>query len=238
MTNDECEINPDKPTDMYKGCQIKGVIFDCYQTLIDIHTEEHEHETHKFLSAWLDYHGVRISPDELWDTYLYKVNDRMKHSSERFPEIKVEEIFTEICKEHAVWKIDSKKLGIETSKAFRAASIRKLRVFPQTIQLIEHYANVPKCIVSNGQRVFSELELRFLGLYDYFDFVIFSSDVGYQKPDLRMFTNALKKMGLEAEPRSVMSIGDSNENELEPAEKIGMHAMHIEEAWKHFGITD
>jgi len=233
-----CEINNGNVSEMYKGCQIKGVIFDCYQTLIDIHTEEHEHETHEFLSSWLNYHGVRISPDELWDTYLFKVNDRMKHSAEQHPEIKVEEIFAEICKEHAIWKIDSKKLGVAASKAFRAASIRRLRVFPQSIKLIEHYINVPKCIVSNGQRVFSELELRFLGLHDYFDFVIFSSDVGYQKPDLRMFMNALRRMGLETDPRSVMSIGDSRENELEPAEKIGMHAMHIEEAWRHFGITE
>ena len=147
----------------------------------------------------------------------------MKHSAERHPEIKIEEIFAEICKENAIWKINTNKIGIEASRVFRAASIRRLRVFPQTIQLIEHYANVPKCIVSNGQRVFSELELRFLGLHDYFDFIIFSSDVGYQKPDLRLFMTALKKMGLETEPMSVMSIGDSQENELAPASKIGMH---------------
>jgi putative hydrolase of the HAD superfamily len=129
-------------------------------------------------------------------------------------------------------------MGVAASKAFRAASIRRLRVFPQSIKLIEHYINVPKCIVSNGQRVFSELELRFLGLHDYFDFVIFSSDVGFQKPDLRLFMEALKRMGLQSEPMNVMSIGDSQENELAPAAKIGMHSMHIEEAWKHFGLTD
>jgi putative hydrolase of the HAD superfamily len=87
---------------MYEGCQIKGIIFDCYQTLIEILTAEHEHETHKFLSSWLDYQGVRISPEELWDTYLFKVNDRMQHSNEKHPEIRVEKIFTEICKEQVV----------------------------------------------------------------------------------------------------------------------------------------
>jgi len=46
--------------------------------------------------------------------------------------------------------------------------------------------------------------------------------------------NALRRMGLEIEPVSVMSIGDNYDNELAPATKIGMHAMHIEEAWKHF----
>jgi putative hydrolase of the HAD superfamily len=35
-----------------------------------------------------------------------------------------------------------------------------------------------------------------------------------------------------------MSIGDSYENEILPAKKLGMRAMSIEEAWKHFGLTD
>ncbi|AAM06416.1 TPA: HAD family hydrolase [Methanosarcina acetivorans] len=222
----------------FESCKVKGVIFDCYQTLIDIHTEEHRVETYETVSAWLAYHGVKIKPEKLWDTYMFKVEERMDESQEIYPEVRVEEIFAEICRENSIWKIDEKIMGIETSRVFRAASIRKLRPFPQSIKLIEHCINIPKCIISNGQRVFSELELRFLGIYDYFDFVIFSSDVGYKKPDLRLFMTALKRMELELEPRCVMSLGDSYENEILPARKLGMRAMTIEEAWKHYGITD
>ncbi|HIH73898.1 MAG TPA: HAD family hydrolase [Methanosarcina sp.] len=224
--------------DAFESCQIKGVIFDCYQTLIDIHTEEHRIETYETVSAWLAYHGVKIKPEKLWDTYMFKVHERMEDSKEIYPEVRVEDIFTEICRENAIWKIDEKALGIETSKVFRAASIRKLRPFPESVKLIEHCINTPKCIISNGQRVFSELELRFLGLYDYFDFVIFSSDVGYKKPDLRLFMTALKRMGLELEPKCVISLGDSYENEILPARKLGMRAMTIEEAWRHYGIKE
>ena len=132
---------------------------------------------------------------------MFKVREKMEDSREIYPEVRVEEIFAEICKENSIWRIDEKSLGVETSRVFRAASMKKLRPFPQSIRLIEHCINIPKCIISNGQRVFSELELRFLGLYDYFDFVIFSSDVRYKKPDLRLFMTALKKMNLELEPR-------------------------------------
>lgn len=222
----------------FESCHIKGVIFDCYQTLIDIHTDEHALETYEVLSRWLAYQGVKIEPKKLWDTYMFKVRNIMEHSEEIYPEVRVEEIFAEICKENSVWKINEKQLGIETSRVFRAASIRKLRAFPQSIRLIEHCINLPICIISNGQRVFSELELRFLGLYDYFDFVIFSSDFGYKKPDLRLFITALKKMGLELEPKCVMSIGDSYENDIVPARELGMSAMHVEEAWKQFDLKD
>ena len=224
--------------EVFESCQIKGVIFDCYQTLIDIHTEEHSIETYETVSKWLAYHGVKIKPEKLWDTYMFKVKERMEDSREIYPEVRVEEVFAEICRENSIWKIDEKILGIETSRVFRAASIRKIRPFPQSIKLIEHCINIPKCIISNGQRVFSELELRFLGLYDYFDFVIFSSDVGYKKPDLRLFMTALKRMELELEPKCVMSLGDSYENEILPARKLGMRAMTIEEAWKQFELTD
>jgi putative hydrolase of the HAD superfamily len=234
--DDNIQITP--PEEVFESCQIKGVIFDCYQTLIDIHTDEHSLETYSILSAWLAYQGVKIQPEKLWDTYMFKVKEKMDTSKEIYPEIRIEEIFAEICKENAIWKIDEKTLGIETSRVFRAASMRKLRAFPESIKLIEHCINIPKCIISNGQRVFSELELRFLGLYDYFDFVIFSSDVGYKKPDLRLFMTALKRMGLELEPKCVISIGDSYENEIMPAKKLGMRAMEIEEVWRHFGFKD
>jgi putative hydrolase of the HAD superfamily len=227
-----------KGEEIFESCPIKGVIFDCYQTLIDIDTDEHRIETYEVLSAWLAYQGVKINPEKLWDNYMFKVKEKMDISREIYPEVRVEEIFSEICRENSIWKIDEKSLGIETSRVFRAASIRRLQPFPQSIKLIEHCINIPKCIISNGQRVFSELELRFLGLYDYFDFVIFSSDAGYKKPDLRLFMTALKRMGLELEPRCVMSIGDSYENELMPAKKLGMRSMNIKEAWEHFGLTD
>ena len=49
---------------------------------------------------------------------------------------------------------------------------------------------------------------------------------------------ALKRMGLELEPKCVISIGDSYENEIMPAKKLGMRAMEIEEVWRHFGFKD
>ena len=49
---------------------------------------------------------------------------------------------------------------------------------------------------------------------------------------------ALKKMNLELEPTCVMSIGDSYENDILPARKLGMRAMRINEAWEQLGLKD
>ncbi|WP_319508653.1 HAD family hydrolase [uncultured Methanolobus sp.] len=215
---------------------IKGMIFDCYSTLIDIQTDESSFDTYDAVSKWLQYRGVKIDPSVLKEEYRNKAKYIVESSAESHPEIKVEEIFESICDENSMWEIDAKELGIETSRVFRSSSLRRIGAYPQSLMFLEKYRDLPKCIVSNGQRVFSELELRFLGLHQYFDFIIFSSDVGYKKPDTRMFERALEIMGIEA--HEVMSIGDTPENDIFPPQELGMQAMHIHDAWKEVEDTE
>jgi len=214
---------------MFESSGIKGMIFDLYGTLIDIRTDEDDFYTYDTVSKWLQYKGVKIDPEVLKSEYHSKIADRMAVSKEQYPEIRVEEIFAEICNENAIWKSDTTYLGIETSKVFRSASLRRMRPFEESLKILLRYKDIPKCLVSNGQRVFSEKELRFLGLYEHFDHVIFSSDVRYKKPDPRIFKIALNRLKLK--PDEVLSIGDTVENDVITPREIGMEAMHVYDAW-------
>ena len=216
---------------MLQNGKIKGLIFDCYKTLIDIKTDEKSRETNERLSRWLLYQGVRIEPDRLREEYRRKVIVRLGSSGQQHPDIRIEEIFAEICAENAFREVNPFWLGIEAARTFRTVSLRKLEAYPQSVRLLEKYRNVPKCIVSNAQRVFTEQELRFLGLYDRFNFVIMSSDYGIKKPDTRLFTMALDRLGLE--PWEVLSIGDTPENDIYPPQSLGMNGIHIRDAWKY-----
>lgn len=219
---------------MPENHQIKGLIFDCYHTLIDIQTDEGDFYTYDSVSKWLQYQGVVIDPLALKEEYRGRARDVVESSEEPYPEIRIEDIFGSICRDYAIWDTDYKELGMKTSIVFRSASLRKLNAYPQSLMLLERHRDLPKCIVSNGQRVFSEKELKFLGLYKYFDHIIFSSDLRYKKPDKRLFEKALGLMGLEA--YEVMSIGDTPENDMVPPLEMGMQAMHIHDAWKK--VTD
>jgi putative hydrolase of the HAD superfamily len=79
---------------------------------------------------------------------------------ERHSEIKVEDIFARIRRERASWPINDVTVGIEAARIFRSSSIRRLQAFPQSIRLLETLRSYPLGVVSNGQRVFSENELR------------------------------------------------------------------------------
>ncbi|APH39723.1 HAD family hydrolase [Methanohalophilus halophilus] len=220
---------------MFESGRIKGLIFDCYKTLIDIDTDEDDERTYEMLSVWLRYNGVKIKPEVLRDEYKKRILEKMDVSGEEYPEVKVEEIFSDICYDYKLWTIDEEMVGIAAARVFRASSIRRFEVYPESVKLLEMCTHISKkCIISNGQRVFSEIELRYLGLYDEFDFVMFSSDFGYKKPDKRLFMTALNKFGLE--PGEVLSIGDTFENDIIPPREIGMEALEIEEAWKFCDI--
>ena len=212
---------------------VAGVLFDCYGTLIDILTDERDIRTYRCLSQWLLYQGVRITPERLWACYASRVREAADRTRERHPEVRVEEVFAGICAEHSIWEIDAGWLGAETARAFRAASIRRLGVIEESLRLLDLFGTQKVGAVSNGQRVFSEQEMRAFDLYDRLDFVIFSSDLGYQKPDPRIYAAALDRMGLQAQ--DVLFIGDNFRNDVDAPREIGMRTLHVEEAWRRYG---
>lgn len=176
-----------------------------------------------------------IAPERLKSEYAIRIEEKMGSSKVKYPEIRVEEIFSSICKDHSIWDIDNHELGIETARVFRSASLRRLELFPRSHQLIKDNPHLKKCVLSNGQRVFSELEMRFLGIYEYFDLVIFSSDIRYKKPNPKIYHFALNKMQLK--PDEVLFIGDTPENDIIAPKRMGMKAIHINEAWEHMSDT-
>lgn len=213
---------------------VAGVLFDCYGTLIDILTDERDIRTHQYLSRWLLYQGVDIPPEFLQERYFKRAQEAADRTGERYPEIRVEEVFADICAESSIWEIDPDRLGAETARAFRAASLRRLGVIEKSRRLLDLFGATKRLgVVSNGQRVFSELEMRALGLYDLFEFVIFSSDFGYKKPDPRIYAAALERMGLR--PLEVLFIGDTGRDDIFAPRRIGMQALHVSEAWRRYG---
>ncbi|MGD0954948.1 MAG: HAD family hydrolase [Methanotrichaceae archaeon] len=213
---------------------INGILFDCYKTLIDIVTDEDDKKTYESVSNWLIYQGVRITPDQLKSEYKGSCLLGTQAIGQEYPEIRVEKTFEVICKQNSLWDIDEKTLGEETARAFRSASLRRLQVFPQSVRLLDELKEYPLGVVSNGQRVFSEIELRYLNLFDHFKSVIFSSDLGFKKPDPRIFLAGARALGLNE--KEVLYIGDNFENDIIPSVKLGMKSMHIEEAWRFFKV--
>ncbi len=77
-------------------------------------------------------------------------------------------------------------------------------------------------VISNWDTRLPEI-LRQLDLARRFDAVVYSSAVGVEKPDCRIFRRALRELGVEA--RAALHVGDSRLEDLEGAIAAGMRAL-------------
>jgi REG-2-like HAD superfamily hydrolase len=77
-------------------------------------------------------------------------------------------------------------------------------------------------VISNWDTRLPEL-LRQLDLACHFDAIVYSSAVGVEKPDARIFRCALRELGVEA--RGGLHVGDSRLEDVEGAIGAGMRAL-------------
>ena len=78
-------------------------------------------------------------------------------------------------------------------------------------------------LVTNGPVAWQSRKLRTLGLADYFDEVLISEAEGIAKPDPRIFTRALERLGVSA--ADAMFVGDHPEIDVAGAQDAGLVAV-------------
>lgn len=78
-------------------------------------------------------------------------------------------------------------------------------------------------IVSNSDRFSNEILKRETDLLVYPDYMVFSFEVNFVKPDVRIFEKMLEMSGFES--GEAVMIGDSLEGDIIPAQKIGIEAI-------------
>jgi REG-2-like HAD superfamily hydrolase len=79
-------------------------------------------------------------------------------------------------------------------------------------------------ILSNWDRRL-ESTLERLGLRAFFDFLVISHEVGYEKPHPRIFQEAIGRAGEESS--RILHVGDSWEFDILPARRLGMATLWI-----------
>jgi putative hydrolase of the HAD superfamily len=90
-------------------------------------------------------------------------------------------------------------------------------------------------VISNWDPRLPDL-LEHLGLARYFDAIVYSSEVGVEKPDPRIFLNAV--MRLEADPAAVLHVGDGRLEDAEGAMAAGLHALLLDRRPGGAGLRD
>jgi putative hydrolase of the HAD superfamily len=90
-------------------------------------------------------------------------------------------------------------------------------------------------VISNWDTRLPDL-LHRLGLAKGFDAIVFSSDVGAEKPDPRLFEEALRRLVVPA--REALHVGDGRLEDVEGAQAMGMKALHLTRGRATGGLRD
>lgn len=210
--------------------QCDNYLFDVYGTMIDIHTDEDKEELWKQMARYYAYRGAMYDPKEMKQCYVRMIQEEYDNALQllgegRFPEPQVETVFERMYQEKGVAVTAAEARA--AAQMFRSLSLEYIRLYYGVKQLLEHLKRRGKklYVLSNAQQVFTEAELRYLGIYDYFDKVFLSSDCGCKKPDAGFFGRLLDGEGLQ--PENTMMIGNSAHDDIIPARALGLATCYI-----------
>ncbi len=218
-------------------------IFDLYNTLIDIRTDEGREQTWTPVVRYFAEHGMkniawqklREDYERYWKLFLERAEAERRYS---YPECDAVSIFESMARANR-GKL-SRSDAEEALCIMRRASRAHMRLFDGTNELLSglRARGAKLYLLSNAQAAFTRGEIRECGLDGAFDGVILSSDCGVRKPDPAFFQMLFDEYGLD-KAKSVM-VGDDMDNDIRGAERFGIAgvwagggaAAHADELFK------
>ncbi|WP_336135957.1 HAD family hydrolase [Natronomonas amylolytica] len=117
-------------------------------------------------------------------------------------------------------------------RVLEEATAATLRAEDGAVETIEalHDAGIQQAIVSDIDTAEAHDMLDSFDVYDCFDHVTTSEEIGYKKPDARMFEDALA--GTDADPDRTVMVGDRHRNDIAGAAGVGLGTVgYGDEAW-------
>lgn len=209
---------------------MKNFVFDLYNTLISIRTDEHRDETWRPVVEFFRERGIETDIDTLRsmhdEGWINQLAEREREKKFKYPEGDITEIFRTI----------SQRLGGDFShdvcedaaKCMRRASRVSLHLFDGTLELFVKLKSLGAklYLLTNAQAAFTYDEIDECGLLSRFDGLLVSSECGVRKPDPAFFKMLFDKYGLEK--RDSVMVGDDKESDGKGAKAFGIRYVCAE----------
>lgn len=207
-------------------------LFDLYGTLVDIHTDEAMPGLWRRMAFLLSLQGAVYAPRELKAAYLAAVAEQAEVRSAQRPTVPEEHVEPDILAAFAALYVqkgaaaDPQQVR-DAAVFFRTLSMRHIRLYPHAAEVLDTLRTRGKGVylVSNAQAAFTVPELKALGLYDRFDGIVLSSDVGVKKPDPAIFQHVLDRFRLR--PEDCLMVGNDEAADMLGAAHLGIPGRYI-----------
>jgi phosphoserine phosphatase len=117
-------------------------------------------------------------------------------------------------------------LALELDTAFRAQLRSHCPPYDDAIPMLEQVRrSYALAVLTNGPEDVQRAKLRASGLERFFPVTVASGEVGFGKPDPRIFTTALERLGVRAS--EAIAVGDSLERDVVGAHRAGLGCVWL-----------
>ncbi|MCD6479290.1 HAD family hydrolase [Candidatus Bathyarchaeota archaeon] len=206
---------------------IRAILFDCWGTILHaprLMTREAAieafHRTLIELGYEADFKLFR-------ETYLREAERQHREADRDYRELDYVERLRRVLEAIGL-EGDTGKIAEEIWKRYLDEWPRQSRLDPEAPGLLRRLrASYRLALVTNfpdlptAHRVFDTLNL-----WEYFDAVVVSAEVGYRKPSPIIFQEALEQ--LKVKPQEAVMVGDTLEADIEGAKSLGIKTILID----------
>ena len=192
---------------------VKAIFFDLFFTLV----------VPDYLDKDNEYDVLKLKKEE-WESYaeneeLYKERALGKI----YDEVSIVEKIIELMSYEATQEQITEIVSCRIDRMKRAL-VTVDKVIIDTIKSLNEFG-IKICLISNADCI----DCKFWNespLSKFFDFVIFSCNVGMLKPESEIYEFALEKIGVK--PEDSIFVGDGGSEELFGAKRVGMKTVFTE----------
>jgi putative hydrolase of the HAD superfamily len=123
--------------------------------------------------------------------------------------------------------IHSPNLINEIGDAFHLTREKAVKTFPKAISTLKHFKNrgIRLGLITNGSSELQRTKINRFKLNNLFDQVLIEGELGYGKPDERIFRHALNIFNIQSQ--QAWMIGDDLERDIEGAQRLHIYTIWV-----------
>ncbi|MFU2207420.1 HAD family hydrolase [Solidesulfovibrio sp. C21] len=210
--------------------KVRGIIFDINGTLVHIETDEGNEQIYRSISHLLKYYGIRTNRGDVRDGYYQILKDQRRRGGEPYPEFDAVAVWREFILDRAGRSgvtIPKNKLAVLPhflAELYRGIALNCLELYPGVREVLDELRpRYRLAALTDAQTAWALPEMRMVGIDSYFYPLIVSGDLGYRKPDPRIFALAIKRMHLHAD--ELLFVGNDMYRDISGARQAGLRTV-------------
>ncbi len=129
------------------------------------------------------------------------------------------------------------ELARRFAQTYTRQRISSMRLFPGALDTLEYWCSqdIKLALITNGKAETQRAKVQRFGLAPYFEGVFIEGEIGFGKPDLRVYEAALNACGLSlADAAQAWCVGDHLEWEVKTPQTLGMRGVWVD--WEGIGV--